>query len=74
MTKEMHIGKTIRQRLRQQGRTVIWFAEQLNCNRSNAYKIFGKANIDVELLKRISLILGYNFFRYLSDDIDGELG
>jgi len=70
---DIHIGKIIRQRLRLQGRTVMWFAAQLNCNRSNVYKIFNKANIDVELLKRISLILGYNFFRYLSDDIDGEL-
>ncbi|HIZ31983.1 MAG TPA: hypothetical protein H9814_00320 [Candidatus Bacteroides merdigallinarum] len=62
----IHTGLLIRDALREQGHTVSWFAAQLCCTRSNVYKIFRKANIDVELLWRISLVLDHNFFRELS--------
>ena len=62
----IHTGLLIRNTLREQGHTVTWFAAQLCCTRSNAYKIFRKNNIDIELLWRISLVLGHNFFGELS--------
>lgn len=62
----IHTGWLIREILRKQGHTVTWFATQLCCTRSNVYKIFRKANIDVELLWRISQVLDYNFFSELS--------
>lgn len=62
----IHTGLLIRNTLREQGHTVSWFAAQLCCTRSNAYKIFRKNNIDIELLWRISLVLDHNFFGELS--------
>lgn len=66
MVPMIHTGLLIKNTLRAQGHTVTWFADQLCCTRSNAYKIFRKNNIDVELLWRISLVLGHNFFGELS--------
>ena len=66
MGKDYHIGCRIRQQLRQSGHTVVWFAEQLCCTRANAYKIFRKDNIDIQLLARISQILQHDFFLDLS--------
>lgn len=61
---EIHIGKLIRQKLKEQGRTVTWFAAQIPCTRKHAYRIFNNPNINTELLIRINAILDYNFFEY----------
>lgn len=45
---------------------VEWLARELNCDRRNVYRIFNRANIDIELLGRLSLILGHDFFADLS--------
>lgn len=50
------------------GCTVTWFARQLNCERRNAYNIFERSNIDIELLMRISKVLGHDFFEDLSKE------
>ncbi|MBR4441164.1 MAG: helix-turn-helix transcriptional regulator [Bacteroidales bacterium] len=71
---DVNLGRTIREKLRQQGRTVTWFASQLNCNRSNIYKILNKSSIDIDLLRRICVILGYNFFAALSHEVDETIG
>lgn len=65
----LHIGQHISRTLREQGRTVTWFARQLCCTRPNVYKIFAKENIDVSLLWRISCILGHDFFHDLSQSV-----
>ena len=57
----LHIGQLIACTLHEQGRTVTWFARQLCCTRPNVYKIFGKENIDISLLWRISCILRLSF-------------
>lgn len=64
----MHFGKTLEQTLRQQGRTITWFAEQLCCTRPNVYKIFQKESIDTALMYRISKILQHDFFREYSEE------
>lgn len=66
----IHVGQLIAHILHEQGRTVTWFAIQLCCTRPNVYKIFQKENIDINLLWRISCILGHDFFRDLSNDIN----
>ena len=60
---EFHIGKLIQAELKAQGRTVIWFAKHIHCDRTNAYKIFNNSHIDSELLFRISQVLGHNFMQ-----------
>lgn len=58
----MHIGEAIKKELERQGKTVVWFAEQIPCHRTNVYRIFEKASIDTHLLMRISEILHHDFF------------
>lgn len=57
----VHIGKLIEEKLRQQGRSVSWFAGKLYYDRTNVYSIFKKKSIDTDLLLRISHVLDYNF-------------
>lgn len=64
---EYHIGNEIKRVLEEQRRSAIWLAKQLNCDRTNIYKICLKESIDTFLLMRISIALSYNFFDYLSE-------
>lgn len=59
----MNIGKAIKAELKRQGKTVVWFANQIPCSRTNVYKIFKKYTLDTALLEKISRILNYDFFR-----------
>ncbi len=67
------IGKLIKQELERQERTVTWFARKLSCHRTNVYDIFGRENIDMTLLVRISRILQHNFLKDLAEMIDDEI-
>lgn len=64
----VHIGKFIQQKLKEDGHSVTWFASKICCTRSNVYKIFANDNIDIKLLKRISLVLNFNFFDVLAQE------
>ncbi len=66
----MHIGNCIRKRLKETGRTVSWFAAQICCTRTHAYKIFRKENIDTELLERICRVLEHDFFEDISRNLN----
>ncbi len=65
----LHIGNLIRAKLAERGRTVIWLARQMPCSRTNIYKIFDQQSIDTATLKRLSEIIGHDFFADLSDDL-----
>jgi len=65
----MKIGERIRQVLKSQGRTASWLAEAIPCERTNVYNIFGRADINVRLLGRISVVLGHDFFADLSHEL-----
>ena len=69
---EIHIGRMVRQVLKEQGRSVTWLAKELHCCRTNMYLIFEKQYLDIELLLRISKILNYNFFTQLSQSLDKD--
>lgn len=63
------IGKLIREELQAQERSVSWFARKLHLDRSNVYRLFQRNSIDTDLLSRISIILGKDFFELLSENI-----
>lgn len=63
----IHIGHRIQQEIKNQGRTITWFAKQICCTRENVYDIFRRKNIDTELLSRISDVLSHNFFQDLAN-------
>ena len=66
MNEEIHIGKLIQDKLREDGHAIAWLARKMNCDRTNVYKIFRKLSIDSARLLQISLILDYDFFVYYS--------
>lgn len=47
-------------------------AEQIHCDRRNVYRIFEKENIDIVLLKRLSIALNHDFFKDLSESLSEE--
>ncbi|MBP5258484.1 MAG: XRE family transcriptional regulator [Prevotella sp.] len=57
-----NIGQLIKVKLKEQDKTVSWFAEQMCCSRTNAYKIFERQSMNTDDLVRISSILKFNFF------------
>lgn len=61
---DIFIGRLIENELRRQQKSVVWLARQLECNRTNIYKIFDRQSIDSELLLRISRALSHNFFTH----------
>ena len=63
----LNIGRIIRDELRRQGRSAIWLASKINCDRRNVYDIFSRSYIDTGLLFRISHILNFDFFQYYSE-------
>lgn len=65
----VHIGSKIKEKLQEQGRTIVWFSNQINCDRTNVYDIFKRPNIDCELLFVISKVLNFNFFSYYTDNL-----
>lgn len=65
----LHIGELIRQKMKEQRRSVVWMAQQLSCSRANVYKMLDKYSIDTEVLAKISLLLHFDFFSFYSDYI-----
>ena len=65
----IHIGQLIREELQNQGRTVAWLTKELNCSRSNVYKIFEKPTLDTAILLQVSKLLKVDFFRYYTDEL-----
>lgn len=63
------LGELIKEELVNQERPITWFASKLCMDRSNVYRIFLKNSLDTDLLMRISLILGKNFFEMLSENL-----
>lgn len=69
-TKSKTIGDLINEEVRRKGMPVTKFAKEINCQRNNVYDIFNRSNMDIDLLKRISKVLGVNFFQTIANDLD----
>ena len=61
--KKVHIGQLIHEELLRQGRTVIWLAKQIYCEKSNIYKLFKRESIEIAQLMKISEVLNHNFLK-----------
>ena len=59
---QIHIGKVIRKKLHDQGRSTVWLARQIPCSANRLYKVYRQPDINTGLLRRISVVLEYNFF------------
>ena len=68
--KDINIGKDIREVLKWQGRSVVWFAEAIHTDRSNTYKMLKKKSIDLRLLMEISELLQHDFLKGCSEKLE----
>ncbi len=69
MSAIIHIGHSIKEELRRQGRSVTWLSCQLGTHRKTIYRIFNSYSIDTQTLFRISKLLGRNFFEEYSKQL-----
>lgn len=65
-----NIGSLIENMVRKQQISIIGFADMISCSRKNVYDIFQRNSIDIELLARISKVLGHNFFKDVADNYE----
>ncbi len=77
---DIHFGNLIKYQLQREGRSVNWFALQMNSDRSNMYKLLNRSHLDSSFLIRASILLGHDFFRDATEYLktlngnDGDLG
>lgn len=64
------LGDLINCELRKSGLSVQEFANRISQTRGNIYKIIGKGNLDVELLRKISQVLNHNFFEDVARNLE----
>lgn len=72
MAEPIHIGHLIQEELRVQGRSVTWFARQMNTSRMACYRLFHSYSTDTQVLLRVSGLLGRDFFAEYSERL-GEM-
>ncbi len=68
----INIGMEIKNELESQGRSVAWLSRQLGTSRMTCYRIFDSFSIDTQLLRRISILLGRDFFQLYSSSLKDE--
>lgn len=66
------IGEKIKEELERQERPVSWLAQKLGCHRTVVYRLLGRNSIDTALLRKISSILGHDFFEDYSTDLHAD--
>lgn len=69
----IHVGELIRERLKEEGKSVVWLAQELGCHRTNVYNIFEKNSLDTNILRRVSIVMQHNFFDYLQEDTQKQI-
>ncbi|MCQ2202942.1 MAG: XRE family transcriptional regulator [Bacteroidales bacterium] len=69
MAYKIHIGSLIEERFKKRGCSKTWFAQQIHCDRTNIYGIFKNETIDVKRLYDISLVLDYDFFALIQEEL-----
>lgn len=73
MADDIHIGNSIKAELKRQDRSIAWLARQVYCDRGNMSRILSNKYVDIQILRRISLCLNYNFYKELYENMQAEL-
>jgi transcriptional regulator with XRE-family HTH domain len=66
---EQIIGEAIKKRLHTIGMSKAELARRLNMSPANVHKIFKRSTVDVKLLRELSIILDYDFFRHFAPEV-----
>ena len=70
---EYDFGEAIKKVLKDQERSEAWLARKVHCDPGNFNRILKKRSIDIDLLRRISMVLGYNFIREYAQVVEQQL-
>jgi len=73
MPEKILIGEIIKQKLKDNDRSMAWLAKKVNCDSSNFCKKLNNNHIDIDLLFRISEILQEDFFANYSKTLCGKI-
>ncbi len=63
---KIHIGQEIQKVLKSRDVSVTEFAKRINKSRANIYSIFSRQSLETDLLKSISDVLDFDFFKLYS--------
>jgi hypothetical protein len=72
MSNTLPIGNIIKQKLKENDRSISWLARKVHLDSSNFLKKLNHNNIELDLLLRISVILQEDFFIHCSKIFQGE--
>ena len=72
MQPAIHTGDAIRKRLNAQKRSITWLADETDCDRSKLSRQLNRPHICTDLLHRISVALGVDFFALYSQALSAE--
>ena len=70
---EFHIGSIIKAKLKEQERSEAWLARKVHCDPGNFNRILKRNSMDMDLLRRISICLNYNFIGEFAQYVDQEI-
>jgi transcriptional regulator with XRE-family HTH domain len=70
MNNNSHIGQLIKQKVKERGINMNDFAAAIHCSRPNAYSIFRRKSINIDLLQLISEALKYDFVEIYNQSLD----
>ena len=73
MTEKIHIGKLIRQKMKEDGRTTKWLAEQIGCHSSIISRIYEQRYPATERLIKICIHLKINLFIHYFDYVNERI-
>lgn len=65
---EIHIGRLIGERIKEVGMTKAEFGRRINTSRQNVNTLLRKESLDTLVLRKISQVLNYDFFRLYLDE------
>ena len=72
-TSNYEFGESVKRVLKEQERSEAWLARKVHCNPGNFNRILKKHSIDIDLLRRISIALGYNFITEYAMFVEQEI-
>lgn len=71
---ELHIGEEIEKKYQKSGLKLAEFAKRLDTSTRNIYSIFQRPDINSAQLKKISEVLGFDFFSLYQESLSGDSG
>ena len=72
-SEEYNIGASIKAKLLEQERSEAWLARKVHCDPGNFNRMLKKRSLDTDLLRRISLAMGYNFVSEYGQVVEQQL-